>query len=587
MKQYFLEIIFLLKESYKKILLMFVMFFIVAFFELIGIALVGPYIGLIIDPEIANVLPPLLLDIVNIINSEMLITTKIGILLIMIFFVKMILLIFINREHVKFSQTQQIRIRSKLIKAYHAMSFVEYQKRNSSEYVYAMGSLTGVFSNTVVLLLRLASELIITLSIVLFLAWRDLESLLLLLSLLFVIIFTYYYKFNNKIRVFGANANAASINLTKNVYENIEGIREIRVLRVNDFFHKRVYEDAKEIAKNFTISSFLTIIPKYLLEFSVILFVVLMVIFGLRYGNSSSELVATLGVFGVAAMRLLPSSSSIVNALLEIKNGRDSISRLYYDLKNLGINNIIKIKDKNSKDMGNANLSFSSLEFTKVNFKYPDSKIQILNNVSLKINKGDIIGIVGDSGSGKSTLVDIILGLLTPDSGTIIYNEKIVNKIEWSDNVAYLPQNIFITDDSIINNIALGIDANKINKQKVNDSIRKAKLESLIDDLEFGLDTLVGESGARLSGGQRQRIALARAFYYQKKMLIMDESTSALDKKIEDEILNEVMSYGNSYTVVLISHRLENLKQCNKIYRLNKGMVVLEDYSKIKMERND
>jgi len=587
MKQYFLEIIFLLKESYKKILLMFVMFFIVAFFELIGIALVGPYIGLIIDPDIANVLPPLLLDIVNIINSEMLITTKIGILLIMVFFVKMILLIFINREHVKFSQTQQIRIRSKLIKAYHAMSFVEYQRRNSSEYIYAMGNLTGVFSNTVVLLLRLASELIITLSIVLFLAWRDLESLLLLLSLLFVIIFTYYYKFNNKIRVFGAKANAASINLTKNVYENIEGIREIRVLRVNDFFYKRVYEDAKEIAKNITISSFLTIIPKYLLEFSVILFVVLMVIFGLRYGDSSSELVATLGVFGVAAMRLLPSSSSIVNSLLEIKHGRDSISRLYYDLKNLGIKNTIKIKDKNSKDMGNANLSFSSLEFTKVNFKYPDSKIQILNNASLKINKGDIVGIVGDSGSGKSTLVDIILGLLTPNSGNIIYNEKIVNKIEWSDNVAYLPQKIFLTDDSIINNIALGIDANKINKQKVNDAIRKAKLESLIDDLEFGVDTLVGESGARLSGGQRQRIALARAFYYQKKVLIMDESTSALDKKIEDEIMNEVMSYDNSYTVVIISHRLENLKQCNKIYRLNKGMAVLEDYSKIKMEGKD
>jgi len=566
---------------------MFVMFFIVAFFELIGIALIGPYIGLIIDPDVANLLPIILLDIVNIMNSEMLITTKIGILLIIVFFVKMILLIFINREHLKFSQTQQIRIRSKLIKSYHAMSFVDYQRRNSSEYIYAMGTLTGVFSNTVLLLLRLASEIIITLSIVLFLAWRDLEALLLLLSLLLGITFIYYYKFNNKIKVFGAKANAASINLMKNVYENIEGIRDIRVLRVNDFFYKRVYEDAKEIAKNYTIGNFLTIIPKYLLEFSVILFIVLMVIFGLSYGESSSELVATLGVFGVAAMRLLPSSNSIVNSLLEIKNGRDSISRLYYDLKNVGIKNTIKIKDKNSKDMGNANLSFSSLEFTKVNFKYPDSNIKILNNASLKINKGDIVGIVGDSGSGKSTLVDIILGLLTPNSGNIRYNEKIINKIEWSDNVAYLPQKIFITDDSIINNIALGIDANKINKQKVNDAIRKAKLESLVDDLEFGVDTLVGESGARLSGGQRQRIALARAFYYQKKVLIMDESTSALDKKIEDEIMNEIMGYDNSYTVVLISHRLENLKQCNKVYRLNKGIVTLEDFSRIMMERKD
>jgi ATP-binding cassette, subfamily B, bacterial PglK len=585
MKKYIYEIIFLLRGGYKKLLLMFIIFFVVAFFELIGVALIGPYIGLLIDPDITNSLPLFLSDMMKIMDGEMLITTKIGLLLIIIFFIKMILLIFINREHLKFSQAQQIKIRSELMKAYQAMSFVNYQRKNSSEYIYAMGQLTGVFSNTILLLLRLASEIIIALSIILFLAWRNPESLLLLLSLILAITATYYYKFNDKIQIHGEKSNIASVNLMKNVYENIEGVRDIRVLKANDFFYKRVCEDAKEIAKNYTISNFLMMIPKYLLEFSVILFVVLMVTLNVSSnGTHSSELVATLGVFGIAAMRLLPSSSSIVNSLLEIKNGRDSISRLYNDLKDLGIKNTIKIKGRDCTKKENIKLNFSSIEFLKVSFKYPDSNVKILNNASIKINKGDVVGIVGNSGSGKSTLVDILLGLLMPDSGDIRYNEKIVNNIEWGANVAYLPQKCFITDDSIINNIALGIDVNKINKQKVNNAIRKAKLQELIDGLEFGVNTMIGEGGARLSGGQRQRIALARAFYYQKKVLIMDESTSALDRKIEDEIMSEIMSYNSSYTVVLISHRIKNLKQCNKIYRLSRGRVTIETYSRISIE---
>jgi ABC-type bacteriocin/lantibiotic exporter with double-glycine peptidase domain len=200
----------------------------------------------------------------------------------------------------------------------------------------------------------------------------------------------------------------------------------------------------------------------------------------------------------------------------------------------------------------------------------------VLNDISLSINAGDSIGFIGESGSGKSTLIDLLLGFLEPDKGTLLFNGGLLsdNIDIWRENVAYLPQQIFLTDNTMRSNIALGIDSHKIDDRKIMRALDKSQLSNFVQTLPDGLNTMLGEKGVRLSGGQKQRIALARAFYHDRNVLVMDESTSALDDETESEIVEEIRQLKGIKTVIVIAHRLTTLKYCDQIYRLDNGKIV-------------
>ncbi len=217
-----------------------------------------------------------------------------------------------------------------------------------------------------------------------------------------------------------------------------------------------------------------------------------------------------------------------------------------------------------------------SIVLKNVEYSYPNSDFNALSEINLKIDSGESIGFIGASGSGKTTLVDILLGLLIPKTGEVLLNdEPLNNSIRcWHDNIAYLPQQVFIIDNTLRANIALGEDENKIDQIKLNNAIKKANLCELVDQLPMGVDTVLGERGARLSGGQRQRVALARAFYYERDVLIMDESTSALDNETELEIIEEIKQLKGEKTIIVIAHRLTTVRYCDRIYKMEKGRIV-------------
>ena len=219
---------------------------------------------------------------------------------------------------------------------------------------------------------------------------------------------------------------------------------------------------------------------------------------------------------------------------------------------------------------------FQTIELKNVQFSYPDTNKPAINNISLKIKSGDSIGLVGLSGSGKSTLVDILLGLLEVDKGGIFYNNKPLSEclLQWQAQVAYLPQEIFLMDNTLKNNIALGVEDDCIDLDRLNLAIKKAKIKELVSQLPHGVNTSVGEGGVRLSGGQRQRVALARAFYYNKSVLVMDESTSALDYETEREIVNEIKQLKGRVTLIVIAHRLSTIEHCDRVYRLDDGRII-------------
>jgi ATP-binding cassette, subfamily B, bacterial PglK len=571
---YYYEMVSLLGKDTKKIPFVVGLFFIISLFELIGIGLIGPYIAVVMDPELVKDIPDWLLYFLSFSSYKSSIINNLGILLIIVFLIKTILSILINKKLIHFSQMQQVRLRSELMHAYQSLSLVESQKRNSSECIYTIGHLAGVFANTVLMLLRFVGEVVVSLSILVFLAWKDIDSLVMLLGLIGSILLFYYLKFNKVIKYYGKMSNKASISLLQSVHEGLVGLKDIRILGKENFFHDRVARNAKDVASNYVSGQFLLGIPRYLLEFSVILFIVLLVLINLNFERNTTELMTTLGVFGIAALRLLPSSSSIMNSILEIKNGRDSIMRLSRDLRSAREHS--NYKSRIDKKINNYQSNFLSIEMKGVNFKYLSSQSSSLENISIRINKNEVIGIMGKSGSGKSTLVDMLLGLLPPDSGSIEYNEEPLskNKMDWMGSTAYLPQQTFIIDDSIKNNIALGVEESKISDIEIDNAIKKAKLYDFIKNLEKGVDTIIGENGVRMSGGQRQRISLARAFYSNRDVLVMDESTSALDSETEREVLNEIKQYKGSLTMIIIAHRLSTLGDCDRIYELDNGRII-------------
>jgi ABC-type multidrug transport system fused ATPase/permease subunit len=223
-----------------------------------------------------------------------------------------------------------------------------------------------------------------------------------------------------------------------------------------------------------------------------------------------------------------------------------------------------------------------AIKIENLNFQYQDAPNRAVNHVSLEIKKGESIGLVGPSGSGKSTMVDLILGLLSPESGRILIDDKDVkdNLRNWQNQIGYVPQSIYLTDDTLRRNVAFGIPEEEIDNNAVDNAIKAAQLDSFIATLAEGLQTFVGERGVRLSGGQRQRIGIARALYHDPEILVLDEATSALDTDTEDKVMKSVNILKGSKTLILIAHRLSSLQQCDTIYQMEKGEIIQKGSAK-------
>ena len=310
--------------------------------------------------------------------------------------------------------------------------------------------------------------------------------------------------------------------------------------------------------------------PRYLIELLLSIFVVSSTIVAITFNYNLETVIPTLAIFTFASIRILPMIYQFVNSYSLIIFSSDGVEKLYEDYKLHSLNKTVQLtKDNKNKELK----QFKNLVISNVSFRYNNTTKLILNNINFKIIKGDSIGIVGKSGEGKTTFVDVILNLLEIESGEIKYNgANIKNNIqEWRSLIAYLPQNVFLINDSITNNIALGQSNKKIDIEKIKEAIKDARLDDFVDSLPQGLNTFIGERGMRMSGGQKQRLALARAFYFDKEIIILDESTSSLDDVTENEILDKIKIIKNKKTLIVIAHRERTVEHCNTIIKIHNG----------------
>ncbi len=288
-----------------------------------------------------------------------------------------------------------------------------------------------------------------------------------------------------------------------------------------------------------------------------------------------SSIFTVIGVFAAAVFRLMPSVTRVLAAMQAFR-----YSLPVLDLLNKEFNsNRSKPKTGNLDEKTKTNLRFDNgLVFDDVTYTYPATDMPSLNNVSLSIFRGECIGIIGGSGAGKSTLVDTLLGLLTPDSGAVLVDNQDIQKNirSWQEQIGYVPQFIYLTDDSLRNNIAFGIPDEEIDDLLIDKALRAVQLFDFVNSLPDGLNTFVGERGVRLSGGQKQRVGIARALYYDPKVLVLDEATSSLDNSTEEKIMKTVHQLHQEKTIIIVAHRLSTIKDCDRLYRLENGTVVEE-----------
>jgi ABC-type multidrug transport system fused ATPase/permease subunit len=285
-------------------------------------------------------------------------------------------------------------------------------------------------------------------------------------------------------------------------------------------------------------------------------------------GKQLNVIVPILGVFISAAFRMLPSLNRIMSSTQNIKYTQPVINLIYDELENL--NNFTKITNNNILPFNN------EIILSNIKFYYNNNKKTILDNISFNIKKGQSIGIIGQSGAGKSTIVDIILGLLNITKGSVLVDGIDISTsiTSWQNNIGYVPQNIYLIDDSIIKNIAFGIEDEDINIERVNHTIELAQLSEFIDSLELGINSIVGDRGSKLSGGQKQRIGIARALYRNPQILILDEATSALDNETEHDFMKAINNLKGSITTIIIAHRLSTVANSDYIYVLENGRLI-------------
>jgi ABC-type multidrug transport system fused ATPase/permease subunit len=576
MRNYLKEILLMLDVNNGKIAIFILCFAFLSILDLFGIGLIGYFIALISNPESSSVF---FIDNAYIesydINSLLI---GASVLLLVVFFSKSIFGILVNKLIFNFASNEQIKLRSILMESYQALPYEEHLRRNSSEYINTIYELTQQYTNQALIpLLRTIGDIFIAVIIVIFLFLTNPDVLIILVALMIFAIVVYDRTFRNKANYYGKMANNASQHIFKSIKEGIEGIKEVRILGKEQYFLQAVKNNAKEHAYYYVRSQVLSMIPRYFSELLLVVFFTLLIFKSIFLGESIEGLLPVLGIFAAASLRLIPMVNLLSTTLINLRNSRHAVSSIYNDLITIKSSNSSYKNQKNQVNK-DENEEFNSLVFDNVSFTYQGANNKSLNGVSFEIKKGEAIGIVGHSGAGKTTMVDILLGFLLPQQGRVLYNGNIFNlsSKKWVSQIGYLPQDIFLIDDTLFNNITLSSDGSKNNYyvDNVMKAIHYAKLSEFVENLPHGLETRLGERGVRLSGGQRQRIALARAFYHDKSILVMDEATSALDSNTEAEIIEEIYRLKGKRTIIVIAHRLNTLKYCDRIYELKNGNLI-------------
>jgi len=549
-------------------------------FEVLGIGLLLPILTAILNPEILleNEITKSIFDFLQINDKDQIVKVALGSLL-LVYLLKSAYLIFLSFYQNKFTSVLSSNLSNKLFKNYLYKDYAFHIKRNSSELIKNLQVEISNFSNFLISIISLITESTLAFSVIITLFFIEPLATLIVLLLFGLSSFMFYQFTKNITTEWGKVREQIDSKSSKIVIEGLSGIKEVILLGKQSFFENQLEKMNSSKASMNSKALTLRQIPRYFLEllsvFSLIIFVFILLI----QSKNVDNVIVTLGIFVAATFRILPSINRILSSLQNIKYYQSSIDVLYKEFEFIN-----KKKDFFKRDIIRLAPN-KSIDINQLCFIYPQTKKIILDNVTLKLQTGTTTGIIGVSGSGKSTLINIIVGLLKPSSGEILIddNSNIQNNLDsWQNGIGYVSQEVFLSDQSILMNIAFGIKQESIDYKLIDKVLEQAQLSELILTLPEGYQTKVGERGVQLSGGQRQRIGIARALYRTPSILVLDEATSSLDVKTEEEIMMSVDNLKGQMTIIIVTHRLITLKNCDEIFSIKEGKLNKETNQYVK-----
>jgi ABC-type multidrug transport system fused ATPase/permease subunit len=598
MIQYLSKILYVLPAKTGSLILLVCSFIIVSTLEAFGLGVIGPFMGLATQPELIHQI-----SILNFLyerfpfGQEKNFIATVGCLIIVLFIIKSFFNWSVQVTVFRFSYEQKCELTRKLMRGYLTAPYTFHLRKNSAYIIQNVVNETKAFADRILIpFLNLTSNLMIFICLIILLIITNTMAIAVIIGIVLPLLLL-FNSFKHKIKEWGKLGSVSNQEIIRFVNHGLGGIKETKVIGCESYFESKVVDQAHLFAQVMHKFYSYRLFPRIMIETVLIAFLIGLIVISIVLGNDVQQLIPTLSVFALVAIRLVPALTNITNGVNVLRNSAHSLDRIYLDLKELesvdfsldrktGListsqksNSYIESLQLPGTDQSQIPLEFKEeIVLENIRYRYPESNIDSLRGVSLKIEKGESIAFIGKSGAGKTTLVDTLLGLLIPQEGDIKVDGKSIYTSEglnsWKKMVGYIPQSIFLTDDTIEKNIAFGVPEHLIDFDKINKAIEDAQLLEVIEQLPQGLKTLVGERGVLLSGGQRQRVGIARALYHDREILVLDEATAALDNETENLVTQAINSLRGSKTLILIAHRLSTVEKCNVIYEMQQGKII-------------
>jgi ATP-binding cassette, subfamily B, bacterial PglK len=592
--KYLSKFLFVISAKRSELLLIVFLFVIISVLDAIGIGLIGPFIGLAVKPETIenNALVSSLYEYLGLQSIKQLIAS-IGLVIIIVFCFKSFVYYKIQNYVLRFCYTQQVWLRLRLLHTYLSLPYTFFLKTNSAHVIQIIGAESAHFTSAIAVpLLNSIANAFVLVVLLLLMMKTDLLATTSIFGLLLVTILPFHY-FRHRVSRWGKASIEANTETIRIVNHAIDGLKVTKLIGCESYFENQLVAQANKYASASSLFHSFQLLPRIVIEALLITFVVGFVSLSLILVERSESLVSVLSIFAIASVRVIPSASQLITCMGVLRNNQPTLDRLYQDLKELEQPEAMRHLDRsrrmsrstnrehnfqNASDDLNPNQTKAQpfdrkITIDNISYCYPESDTKSVIDTCLTICKGESIALIGKSGAGKTTLADVFLGLLIPQSGDIqVDGVSVYNNLRaWQNLIGYIPQSVFLMDDTIERNIAFGVPDSQIDRQKLENAIELAQLSELLAQLPQGFQTFVGENGVRLSGGQRQRIGIARALYHDREILVLDEATSALDNETESLISKALRKLGRTKTTIVIAHRLTTVEHCDRIYEMSKG----------------
>lgn len=561
---------------------LFIVEFIGSLIELLGVSMLIPFFNAIVEPAkiMGNSYMQPVIAFLGIKDKNELVIFIIG-MMIVVFIVKNFYLILMTYIQYQITWKNRLQMEIDIMAYYVRQPYVFHVQRNTAEMQRTILNDTGIVFTVVDNAFLMISEILTSTMLLVLMIMTDAMITLTIVILLLGFILLYFKVFKKRLQKYGEISQYYGGEGLKCITQIFCGIKEIKVNKSENYFIKEFREGRKIQISMLKRGAFFQQTPKYVLETAVVCGILGMVFIKLCMGAKMTDLLMQLGVFALAAYRILPSANRITSELAYIFNNKASIDLIYRALIDDKID--LKKKKKRGDDRENQekerhiNHNMGDIKLENIVFSYPESDVRILDKVSIIIKGGKSTALKGPSGAGKTTTADIILGILEPVSGKVTYSDADIKELgrAWYGHIGYIPQNIYLSDDTIRKNITFGRE--DLGDEQIWRALGEAQLKEFVESLPDGLYSRIGENGVRISGGQRQRIGIARALYNDPEILILDEATSALDGETEKAVMEAIDYLKGRKTLIIIAHRLSTIENCDAIYEIRDGRVLKEE----------